>query len=417
MTGWSSIRATAGAPQPRPAEALLPPAGPGRQLRAHWPAASDGTAARLGLVLSRWAATRPLSACLAGRVWCGQGAGRDHPRRRAVPRALLSLADSGSGKPAGGLPALPWRGARLLSTQARLELGAWWWPCPPAHTGAPVLCAGHGAGPVPGSEAWGVGGGPTWPVTLQTQGASGRLFMAVWRAEKCPVCTVSGAGGRQGAGGSGVSTSPWHPYWDSCSLRSPPAGAAPGTAGSEGPRGALPCDTHTGPRTGKGERKGKRGQGGRGPCCPSPLPAAAALTAVCTFKPHDRPRARRSGPAPQLPAEAVTAPCVRARLPPPSPSPSLWARGALASGCLAAASPRPAEPVGATCLPPTQQKEGGGLGSRDAQEPPTPPPGGRPPHRSTPTRSPHRGGCPTMPSPQGTEKAFSGSAAATMGSS
>lgn len=35
--------------------------------------------------------------------------------------------------------------------------------------------------------------------------------------------------------------------------------------------------------------------------------------------------------------------------------------------------------MGATCLPPTQQKEGGGPGSRDAQEPPTPTPGGQAP--------------------------------------
>ena len=52
------------------------------------------------------------------------------------------------------------------------------------------------------------------------------------------------------------------------------------------------------------------------------------------------------------------------------PALSLWARGALASGCLATARPRPAEPVGATCLPPTQQKEEGGPGSRDTREPP-----------------------------------------------
>lgn len=87
VTGWSSIRATAGAPQPRPAEALLPPAGPGRQLRAHWPAASDRTAARLSRVLSRWAAAgrprRPVwghetAECVLGRpclvrTGCWQG--------------------------------------------------------------------------------------------------------------------------------------------------------------------------------------------------------------------------------------------------------------------------------------------------------------------------------------------------------
>lgn len=88
--------------------------------------------------------------------------------------------------------------------------------------------------------------------------------------------------------------------------------------------GAPTCDAHLGPRTGKGERKGKRGRGGRSPCRPSPPPAAVALTAVCTSEPHDRARAWRSGPAPRVLAEAVVASCVRTCLSPRPVSLGPW---------------------------------------------------------------------------------------------
>lgn len=61
VTGWSSIGATAGMPQPRPAEVLLPPGGPGQQLHARWPAASDRTPAGLSRILGRGVTT--------GRSW------------------------------------------------------------------------------------------------------------------------------------------------------------------------------------------------------------------------------------------------------------------------------------------------------------------------------------------------------------
>ena len=136
--------------------------------------------------------------------------------------------------------------------------------------------------------------------------------------------------------------------------------------------------------------------------CPPPAPLRSQPQAA--FKRRDRPQAGRSGPAPRGPPVLG-----RGRVWRLSPRP------VSASGCLAATSPRPTEPVGATCLPPTQEKEEGDPRSGDAREPPTP--GGRAPGQEYDHPDPRQGSRPTMPFPQGTEKASSGSVAETTGSS
>ena len=102
VTGWSSIGATAGMPQPRPAEVLLPPGGPGRQLHTRWPVASDRTPAGLSRILSRGVTTgrsrRPVwghetAECVFGwlcLVWTGCWPGPSLQKSCSLGTALCS---------------------------------------------------------------------------------------------------------------------------------------------------------------------------------------------------------------------------------------------------------------------------------------------------------------------------------------